>query len=146
MHFVFTLFFHPSDELHRQILVDCPERAVLLQRCRMEIAETYAVMAHLFGSSFSYIMRQSAMSTGLTGQYQKELEIAREEKNDLAALYATLLHRAEGEEDRLEHEKMQERDRMDKELEYQKTTETRTRVQINWACAFILVLSFFMSR
>ena len=69
------------------------------------------------------------MDTGATKDTEKQVQIAREQKDQLAKVYKNLLQRAEGEEDRLETEKLQEKERMDNELEYLKVTEGRLRVR-----------------
>jgi len=78
------------DEIHRQIALESPERAILLLRCRQEIQSTMTAFANLFGSIQTYNLRQSVLKNNGYQDFHDKLKSAKDEKMQLTRSYEAL--------------------------------------------------------
>ena len=77
------VIFIPTDEIIRQITIECAERGLLLLRVRDEIRMTIAAYQTLYESSVAFGMRKSLMSEQGKADMEEEINGLKKEKRDL---------------------------------------------------------------
>ncbi|CAG7820061.1 unnamed protein product [Allacma fusca] len=119
------------DEVHRQIALEFPERAILLVRCRKEIEQTIATFAGLYGSIQTYNLRQSILQKNGYRDSHDKLKFVKDEKSQMLSTYDSLqnelrhVNAINEAEDAATHKKMHD------ELEYFRTEHLRLQNQVN---------------
>lgn len=78
-----SCIFVPTDEIIRQITIECAERGLLLLRVRDEIRMTIAAYQTLYESSVAFGMRKSLMSEQGKADMEEEINGLKKEKRDL---------------------------------------------------------------
>eukprot|EP01138_Halocafeteria_seosinensis_P007125 gb/GECG01007286.1/.p1 GENE.gb/GECG01007286.1/~~gb/GECG01007286.1/.p1 ORF type:complete len:162 (+),score=30.88 gb/GECG01007286.1/:1-486(+) len=116
-------FFFFSDELIRQVTINCAERGLLLLRVRDEIRMTIAAYQTLYESSIAFGMRKALMAEQRRAHLKEKLEQLRSEKSDLQQQVESLRQKLD--------QMQQDEERKAKQEEDEHQTEVQRLTDIN---------------
>jgi len=118
-----------TDELIRQVTINCSERGLLLLRVRDEIRMTIAAYQTLYESSVAFGMRKALMAEQGKADMEKKVQELEEDKRDLERQVNELKAKIEQIEKRNAEQKAAEEKKHAEEITFFKKTNQQLKVK-----------------
>ena len=111
-----------TDELIRQVTINCAERGLLLLRVRDEIRMTIAAYQTLYESSIAFGMRKALMAEQRKAEMEAKIKHLETDKKDLERQVQELINRCDATEKREQERRALDEKKHAEEVEFFKKT------------------------
>ena len=111
-----------TDELIRQVTINCAERGLLLLRVRDEIRMTIAAYQTLYESSIAFGMRTALMAEQRKAEMEAKIKHLETDKKDLERQVQELINRCDATEKREQERRALDEKKHAEEVEFFKKT------------------------
>ena len=111
-----------TDELIRQVTINCAERGLLLLRVRDEIRMTIAAYQTLYESSIAFGMRKALMAEQRKAEMEAKIKHLETDKKDLERQVQELINRCDAMEKREQERRALDEKKHAEEVEFFKKT------------------------
>lgn len=119
-----------SDELIRQVTINCAERGLLLLRVRDEIRMTIAAYQTLYESSVAFGMRKALQAEQGKAEMEKRIEDLENEKRDFERQVNELKAKCEQIEKRATEQRQIDEKKHQDEMQFLKRTNQQLKAQL----------------